>query len=165
MPAGESYSTREEEEEEVVDQFSDEEMVSGSDEEMGVDVGDEEEEDDEELPDLEQTRVPGTLLVAIYESEWFIAEVAKDQSKATRDYVNLSYTCIRGTNSFTWLSKPDIILTLEEDIVLEPVTVEPVNSRGNIGLKKKDYEKIVALMVVVFSSNNFISFSFIILKQ
>ena len=27
-----------------------------------------------------------------------------------------------------------LILTLEEDIVLEPVTVEPVNSRGNIGL-------------------------------
>ena len=76
-----------------------------------------------------------TLLVAIYESEWFIAEVAKDQSKATRGYVNLSYTCIRGANSFTWPSKPDIILTLEEDIVLEPVTVEPVNSRGNIGLK------------------------------
>ena len=58
-----------------------------------------------------------------------------------------------------------LILTLEEDIVLEPVTVEPVNSRGNIGLKKKDYEKILALLVVVFSSNNFISFSFIILKQ
>jgi hypothetical protein len=90
VPAGESYSTREEEEEEVVDQFSDKEMVS--DEEMGVEVEDEEEEDeeedDEELPDLEQTRVPGTLLVAIYESEWFIAEVAKDQSKATRGYVN-----------------------------------------------------------------------------
>ncbi len=51
---------------------------------MGVEVEDEEEEGDEELPDLEQTRVPGTLLVTIYESEWFIAEVAKDQSKATR---------------------------------------------------------------------------------
>jgi hypothetical protein len=63
------------------------------------------------------------------------------------------------------LPSSDIILTLEEDIFLEPVTVEPVNSRGNIGLKKKDYEKILALMVVVFSSNNFISFSFIILKQ
>jgi hypothetical protein len=72
---------------------------------------------------------------------------------------------IRGTNSFTWPSKPDIILTLEEDIVLEPVTVKPVNSRGNIGLKKKDYKKILAVMVVVFSSNNFISFSFLILKQ
>jgi hypothetical protein len=82
---------------------------------MGVEVEDEEEEDDEELPDLEQTRVPGTLLVAIYESEWFIAEVAKDQSKATRGYVNLSYTCIRGTNSFTWPSKPDIILTSVAD--------------------------------------------------
>ncbi len=139
VPAGDSYSTREEEEEEeeVVDQFSDEEMVSGSEEEMGVEVEDEEEEDDEELPDLEQTRVPGTVLVAIYVSEWFIAEVAKDQSKATSGYVNLSYTCIRGTNSFTWPSKPDIILTLEEDIVLEAVTVEPVNSRGNIGLKKR----------------------------
>jgi hypothetical protein len=54
--------------------------------------------------------------------------------KATNDF-NLSHTCIRGTNSFTWPSKSDIILTLEEDIVLEPVTVEPVNSRGNIGLK------------------------------
>jgi hypothetical protein len=50
VPAGDSYSTwEEEEEEEVVDQFSDEEMVSGSDDEMGVEVEDEE---DEELPDL-----------------------------------------------------------------------------------------------------------------
>ncbi len=38
----------------VVDQFTNEEMVSGSDEEMGVEVGDDEEE--EELPDLGQTR-------------------------------------------------------------------------------------------------------------
>jgi hypothetical protein len=38
-----------------------------------------------------------------------------DQSKATRGYVNLSYTCIRGTNSFTWPSKPDIILTSVAD--------------------------------------------------
>ncbi len=45
---------------------------------------------------------------------------------------------------------------------LKPVTVEPVNRRGSIGLKKKDYEKILAVMVVVFSSNNFISFSFLI---
>jgi hypothetical protein len=28
---------------------------------------------------------------------------------------HLSYTCIRGTNSFTWPSKPDIIVTLGED--------------------------------------------------
>jgi hypothetical protein len=37
VPAGDSFSTREEvEKEEVVDQFSNEEMVSGSDKEMGV---------------------------------------------------------------------------------------------------------------------------------
>jgi hypothetical protein len=73
--------------------------------------------------------------------------------------------------TFTTVQVPNLALThrkritvLEEDIVLEPVTVEPVNCRGNIGLKK-DYEKFLALMVVVFSSNNFISFSYIILKQ
>jgi hypothetical protein len=43
VPAGDSYSAqKEEKEKEVVDQFSDEEMVSRSDEEMGVEVGDDE---------------------------------------------------------------------------------------------------------------------------
>jgi hypothetical protein len=42
-PAGDSYSAqKEEKEEEVVVHFSDEEMVSRSDEEMGVEVGDDE---------------------------------------------------------------------------------------------------------------------------
>jgi hypothetical protein len=35
---------------------------------------------------------------------------------------------------FTWGSKPDQMITLNKDIILEKVAVEPMNSQGNFGL-------------------------------
>jgi hypothetical protein len=57
---------------------------------------------------------------------------------------------IKGTNSFAWNLKEDIHIALDADILIEPVIPEPVNSRGHLGLRKKDLEKVSSLMVVVF---------------
>ncbi len=65
--------------------------------------------------------------------------------------MKLSYMVIKGSNSFILPSKPDVMMTLEEDILME-VTVQPVNSRGHLGLSKNDYEKVISLMVVVYIS-------------
>ncbi len=41
-------------------------------------------------------------------------------------------------------------MTLEEDIILDGVVPEPLNSRGYLGLTKKDLKKIESSMVVVY---------------
>jgi hypothetical protein len=48
---------------------------------------------------------------------------------------------IKGTNAFTQPSKPDIHITLDEDIILKNVSPEPVNSRGSWAGAKKIFPK------------------------
>ncbi len=43
-----------------------------------------------------------------------------------------------------------MVITLEEDIVLNGVVPEPLNSRGYLGLTKKDLKMIQSSMVVVY---------------
>lgn len=138
-------------------------------------------EDNEELPDLEKEKeipVPvlvtvqedgeqpcsswnsGLLVVAVYEGQWFIAEICKEQNHIPKEYKRLSYTTIKGTNVFSWPDRKDIMLTLEEDIILRSVQVVPVNSRGHFGLNKVDYQKVLTLLVVVY----FLNFKFIVFK-
>jgi hypothetical protein len=38
---------------------------------------------------------------------------------------------IKDKNSFSWGPKPDTVLTLDEDIILEGVQLEPVNSSSH----------------------------------
>jgi hypothetical protein len=107
-------------------------------------------EETEELPDLEiPRRNLGSYVVAVYEEEWFLAEISKDQAQVAKGYTRLKYMVKKGTNSFAWGAKDDIHVALDVDIILEPVIPEPVNSRGNLGLKKKDFDKVLSLMVVV----------------
>jgi hypothetical protein len=56
---------------------------------------------------------------------------------------------IKGSNAFAW-GHEDVHTTLNEDILMEPVLPEPVNNRGHMGFKKKDLEKVLSLMVVVY---------------
>jgi hypothetical protein len=151
VPAGQSY-TKDKDDENSQDSTSEEE----EEEEIEITTEKEEEENEdspnEELPDLDRgKRASGTIVVAVYEGEWFIAEVVEDQSSVPGGYVKLSYMVIKGSNSFIWPSKPDVMMTLEEDILME-ATVQPVNSRGHLGLSKNDYEKVISLMVVVYIS-------------
>jgi hypothetical protein len=179
FPAGLSYTadreeTDDEEEDEVEeDEVEEDEVEEGQDaeleesdeeEDLGQTVEQEEKDEDEELPDLdrgaeqEDMRPSSSwncdLVVAVYEGQWFVAEVCKEQERIPHGYKNLSYSSIKGTNTFTWPAKKDLWLTREEDIILKSVMVEPVNFRGYFGLKKDDLKKVKSLMVVVFASIN-----------
>jgi hypothetical protein len=114
-------------------------------------------EEDEQLPDL-NARIntsssgrpsPGTYVVALYEEQWFLAEVSKDQHSVKAGYTRLEYMVIKGNNAFSQPSKSDLHITFNEDIILHNVVPEPVNSRGCLGLSKKDLLKLKSVMVMV----------------
>jgi hypothetical protein len=141
--------------EEDIENSDAEEMIIGYDwmEESGADWLREEELRAEELPDLDIV-VPRKNLtayvVAVYEGQRFLADTCKDQTNVDPGYTCLNYMTIKGKNSFTWGLKEDIHVALDEDILTEPVLPEPVNSRGNMELRKKDLGKVLLMMVVVY---------------
>jgi hypothetical protein len=125
------------------------EWSDGSEESEASEQGEEE----QELPDLAPTtsRNSGKLVACVYEGQWFIGEVLKENpGMVPRGYQSISYASIRGQNLFAWPTKKDIMLTLSEDILLRDVTVEPKNSRGQFGLKMNVYKIVETLMVVVY---------------
>jgi hypothetical protein len=99
--------------EEEIENSDAEEMISGFEwmEESGVDWLWEEELRTEELPDLDIV-VPRKNLtacvVAVYEGQWFLADICKDQTNVDPGYTRLNYMTIKGKNSFTWGLKEDI---------------------------------------------------------
>jgi len=101
-------------------------------------------------PDAGPSWNTGTLVVAVYEDEWFIAEILQNQDHMPRGYKRLSYAAIKGNNVFCWPTRKDLVTTFHEDILLSDVTVEPKNSRGHFGLKQKDLKLVKAKMVVVY---------------
>jgi len=152
IPAGKSYTDMDTEEEE-----EEESEVSGDDESMGPPSEDEDEvaleqteevdSDLESLPELQATNYKtGQFVVAVYEEEWFLAEVALEQEDVAKGYTRLKYMAIKGVNSFCWGLRPDIHVACNEDILL-PVIPEPINNRGHLGLTKKDHTKVLSLMV------------------
>jgi hypothetical protein len=157
VPAGESYSKPVEDEEDDEESEDDEEREEEGEDslsEMESDHDEQEKDDDLEeleLPDLEvPSKKMSGHVVAVYEDEWFLAEVCKDQSGVESGYTKLKYMTIKGMNNFSWGPKEDIHITLDEDIILNEVVPEPVNSRGGLGLAKKDFAKVVSLMVMVY---------------
>jgi hypothetical protein len=51
-------------------------------------------------------------------------------------------------NCFAWPDKPDIMVTLNEDIILSSeVNVVPLNNRGPVGLTKDDLKEVDNWMV------------------
>jgi hypothetical protein len=91
----------------------------------------------------------GTLVAAIYEEEVFVAEVVQHQAGVEEGYTRLAYTTIRGINSFSWPNNEDLVVTLNEEILLRSIEVEPINSRGLMAMKKKDFDFAKKLMVVI----------------
>lgn len=113
------------------------------------------EEEDDELPEVVkqlQCSLSGRLVVAVYENEWFVGIVCEDQADVPEGYKKVSYSSLKGSNIFSWPEKKDIVVTVEEDIILKNVEVEPINSRGHFSLYKKDHKKVLSLMVVVYFS-------------
>jgi len=149
---------------------SDDEEIAGIVDRLPEQSDEEEEEVEEdlisgggdELPDLYVRKNLTAYVVAIYEGEWFLAEICKDQQNVAAGYTRLSYMSIKGNNSFTWPEKEDIHVALDEDIIIEPVLPELLNNRGYLGLKKKDVDKVSYLMVVVYSQfTSLLHFSFL----
>ena len=87
------------------------------------------------------------LVAAVYEEEWFVAEKVADVKPGM---VKLSYMTPRGHNVFMWPDKPDIMDTVKEDILVENISIEPVNSRGYFRVKNTDYKRVKQQMVVVY---------------
>ena len=149
VPAGQSYSQEEDSDDSRVDPDDVSSIASNSDKEEEAEMSCEESSDSEELPEPINRRRPGSHVVAVYEGEWFIAEVCIDQRKVGPGYTRLMYMSIKGNNCFAW-GPPDLHITLDEDIILNDIVPEPVTSRGHIGLKKSDLKQVVTLMVVVY---------------
>jgi len=117
-----------------------------------------EEELEEEELEVEEPRANlnlGTHVVAVYEGQWFITEVCRDQSGVSRGYTRLSYMVIRGKNTFAWGPK-DYLITRDEDILLTHVVPQPLNSRGHVGLTKDDLRSVLDRMVMGSDRQNFI---------
>jgi hypothetical protein len=163
VSAGQSYSgaVEEESEEEESDIVESEENESEEEEreleELEPEEREPEQDDEEELPDLDRS-IAGTIVVAAYEGQWFLAEVTESQADVAKGYTRLSYMVIKGANSFAWGSKPDVMDTLNEDIVLDHAEIVPVNSRGHLGLKQADLKCVqldgCGLYSTVFFSNS-----------
>lgn len=157
VPVGASISAAKdsssEEEEEDVDDIIDGHRGKKNKE---VSVSESEESETDSLPDLTATGTgtatlpAGTLVAACYEGEIFIAEVTESQRGLMEGYTRLSYTAPRGINVFAWPDVKDIMPTLNEDILVKKIVVEPFNSRGFIKMTKKDYDHAKTLMVVVY---------------
>ncbi len=60
-----------------------------------------------------------------------MAKVSEDQSNVASSFTRLRYMMIMDKNSFSWRPKPDTLLTLDEDIILESIQLEPVNNRSH----------------------------------
>lgn len=103
----------------------------------------------------------------MYEGQWFLAVISRDQENVAAGYTRLRYMTIKGNNSFAW-GKEDVHDALDEDIIMEPVIPVPVNSRDCLGLTKKDYDKVSSLVVVIYPfSSCFIlaTFSFFLISH
>jgi hypothetical protein len=134
VPAGKSYSGIEEENiEESKDEGKKEESIKVEGEKEN-----EEESGEGELSEPNRPR-PDTSIVAICEGQWFLVEVTSSQTNLAPSCTRLNYMVIKGANAFTWGPKPDIMVTLNEDIILDFAEIVPVNSRGHFGLKPKTF--------------------------
>jgi hypothetical protein len=154
-----------------VEQESEADDVEEEDE--GRDRGESRDENHESLPHIQQAKPgpskftslrkqqapvlqcspfkPSGHMVAVNEGEWFLCEVCIDQTGVPENYTRLSYTVIKGINSFASGDKPDLHITLNKDILLIYIVPEPVNNRGHLGLNATDLKKPLAKMVMVFS--------------
>jgi hypothetical protein len=162
VPVESSEDEGGESEKEVVQQDVGEEEDSNKEHEEEDDNEEREEEDDnEELPDILPTRKSGSFVVALYEGQWFLAEVCRDQDDIAAGYTRLNYLVIKGVNSFAWGNKPDMFVTLNEDIILDAVVPEPLNNRGHLGLAKADLKNVLSWMVGVYLSYWYCTISFL----
>jgi len=89
------------------------------------------------------------IVVAVYQGTWYLAEVARNQTGVEENYTKLRYMQRVLNNCFMW-GKEDVLDTVNTDILLKNLVIEPVNNRGHWKLRKNDTKKVESMMVVVF---------------
>ena len=110
-----------EQEEGEVDDVEEVEEAEVEEEEMDSD-----ENYDYELPDLpDPVKKPppyavGSLVAAVYDRQWFIAQVeGEEPENECEGFTLLKYMKRVGHNQFVWGTIPDILKTINKDILLK----------------------------------------------
>jgi hypothetical protein len=113
-----------EEMEEVEEEIMEEKKDSDSDENY-----------EDELPDLCPVKKPplyavGSYVAAVYDGQWFVAQVeAEEPENECEGFTLLKYMQRIGRNQFVWGTVPDILKTINKDILLKTGPPIPVSSR------------------------------------
>ena len=102
--AGQSYTQEEDSDDSRVDPDVVNSIASNSDKEEEAAMSSEESSVSEELPEPSNRKRHGSHVVAVYEGEWFIAEVCIDQRQVASGYTRLMYMSIKGNNCFAWIT-------------------------------------------------------------
>jgi hypothetical protein len=116
---------------------------------------DEEEEEMDDTDDIVVTKpaplyAVGSYVVAVYDDEWYIAQVeAEEPENECPGFLLLKYMERKGPNQFVWGSK-DMLKTIDTDILREVEPPIPVSSRL-WGLPKDVVKDIDRLMRVKWS--------------
>ena len=108
--------------------------------------------DEEELPDPQCPEGPstghkdlypvGSWVVAVYESEWYIAQVeGEEPEEEVLGFTLLKYMDRKGHNQFCWGQRADRLKTNNKDILLKVDPPIPVSSRY-LGLPKDIVSKV-----------------------
>jgi DDE superfamily endonuclease/helix-turn-helix, Psq domain len=176
VAAGRSYTSIGSDEEDLEDVEADEEDEDNV--EMDNQEADEEESEESDLdmdsfPTVEpvdcQPRAsssntgrkftPGSYVVATYEREWYVAQVEDVQDNVATGYTRLRYMAKKGRNRFMW-EKPDILSTLDQDILMKVPPPVPVTTRfmgvSEAAAKQADKLLLVYLVLIFLILQNLI---------
>jgi hypothetical protein len=91
--------------------------------------------------------LPGSYVIARYNCDWYIAQVENEQTNILSGYTRLRYMAKKGRNRFMW-EKPDILSTLDQDILLKTPPPVPVTSRSENIAKQADRLLLVHVVLI-----------------
>lgn len=86
----------------------------------------------------------GDFVVAVYDDDWYICQVEGDEIEQD-GYTLLRYMTRVGTNQHFWDPKPDILRTLNSDILIKTAPPVPISSRY-MGFPKKVFMQLNNLL-------------------
>ena len=126
--------------------------------------------DNDDLPDphpqsdVEEYPV-GAFVAAIYEDDWYIAQVeGEDSDEETDGFVLLKYmkpTSQKNENSFVWPERADLLKTNIDDIIAKVDPPIPRLSSRAFGLCDKDFDIVKNKLVKWFLFIYFFIFNFL----
>jgi hypothetical protein len=134
------------------------ELLRGSVEtDKDEDTGEEEEEDEwdmenaDELPKAPPLYPVGCHVAAMYDKQWYIAQVEPEEPEnECAGFTLLRYMERRGFNQFVWGQKVDKLKTINSDIIMKVEPPIPVSSRL-YGLPKDTVKNIENIIMVKWS--------------